>query len=304
MSASSTSRTCKARIGEFDFLTLIVLYKTPLAESGTLRTLAGCRPGRKNPLTLAVWDNSPHSQKPTLSDRFQLLCWHHDPSNSGLVKAYNAAAVTARDAGYEWLLLLDQDSHLPADFLEQAEAATRNATDDAVALVPTVVSDGIHRSPVRAILDFPVNFRHAKDLGVSPTPIYAINSGMLVRTAFLEEIGGYSNRFWLDAVDHWFCREVYRRGKRIAIFDTQIEHSISVNEPDKPLSISRYQSILESQSTFVMSSGRWRTKLFYAGLLAAHGFRQLIQRRDKTYVRTAFEQWTRFVLAALKSGRS
>src|ERR1700743_38876 len=86
-------------------LTVVVLYRTPLAAS---KTLAGLTQAfAEEPLLLGqleglVWDNSPEAlNDPRLPFPFT---YRHAAKNEGVSGAYNAAAGIAAQRGYEWLL--------------------------------------------------------------------------------------------------------------------------------------------------------------------------------------------------------
>lgn len=67
---------------------------------------------------LLVHDNSPVADWAGLEPGPGLTL-SHDPTNGGTVAAYRAAAALARQRGHDWVLLLDHDTHLPADYLDR-----------------------------------------------------------------------------------------------------------------------------------------------------------------------------------------
>src|ERR1700722_11755188 len=97
-------------------LAIVVLYKQAPAESHALSSffrILNERPQMAGHFSLVVYDNSPHSHE--VADTFP-VDYVHDPSNGGLAAAYNYALGRAEGAGYEWLLLLDQDTTLTSEF--------------------------------------------------------------------------------------------------------------------------------------------------------------------------------------------
>ena len=131
---------------------VIVLYKTQPREAAAFVTLATsiariskCPGG----LHVLLYDNTPGGVDPgALPEGVQYESAGH---NSGIAAAYNRALNLAHDHGCSWLLLLDQDTALPEDFLEsllqELKEYERNA--DVVAVVPIVQSGSVVVSPKR-----------------------------------------------------------------------------------------------------------------------------------------------------------
>lgn len=279
----------------------IVVYQNAVEQCRTYESLVAASEevGLKR-IPLFVWDNSPVAAKPTFDPCFNLVDWRHDPSNPGLVEAYNTAWRAARDISLDWVVFLDQDTCITADYLAQLAMDATKAPDDCVALVPQVVDGSVQRSPVGHWFEFPFSWQTHRGTGPSDQLIYAINSGMVTRIDFLGQIGGYDSAYELDGVDHWFCREVYRRSSRIFVMDCTIEHSISVNDRKQYVAMNRYQSILRAQTQFASSSEKRSTKLFYMVLLLLHAGRQALTRPFQGYAKLAFVEWIHFCTSGFR----
>ncbi len=283
--------------GRLPILVRIVLYRKRLEESLTFKSLNSATHGWAEDavVPIAVWDNSHSAEEPRVNAPIQLIDWTHQPANTGLVEAYNAALEIAKRDGFPWMLLLDQDTNLTEEYLLSAVEAALTASPDVVAIVPKILVNGVQRSPNGHIFECPIGPIVCRAPGVSESLIYAINSGMLVRTEFLEKIGGYSADYRLDAVDHWFCREVYRRGKKIAVLPFEFEHGLSVYDKENYVSLSRFEGIMVAQSTFAHSASGLFSKLLYAAMLLLHSISQAIRRPGKGYASLAFREWLRFL---------
>jgi len=99
-------------------IAVVVLYKLSPDDSSTLRTvLAAARNVSLEELRfkVVVWDNTPGGQ--AIEELPDGVLYVPAPENPGLAAAYNQVLAMAEAEGYEWLLTLDQDSILPADFL-------------------------------------------------------------------------------------------------------------------------------------------------------------------------------------------
>lgn len=116
-------------------------------------------------------------------------------SNLGIAAALNLAARKASDAGYRWLLTMDQDSRFAdGDFARFLAAASR---EDAGILSP----------------------RHALDEenGTGPGDGWeavdvVMTSGNLLSLAVWAEAGPFHEPLFIDYVDHEYCRRLATKG--------------------------------------------------------------------------------------------
>src|SRR5450631_3935315 len=139
-------------------MAVLVVYERGLADVGPWRTLRAWLEGTRDSRSglrldhLLIYDNSstPRAKPPAGIRRCQ---YTHNSNNGGTAAAYEAAIEIASVRGIQWLLLLDQDTQLPADFLDQAgiDDVPMSGQQRAVALVPWV--------------------RHGRDLIVSPNRV-------------------------------------------------------------------------------------------------------------------------------------
>jgi GT2 family glycosyltransferase len=261
-------------------LPILVLYNRKLDESTTYNSLvAQSHDGDLDPVAIAIYDNSPHSQL-SAGAADPLLAYKHDPGNGGVVAAYNWALDLAGSYGYRWLLLLDQDTVLPPTFLQSTLLQVKQYEEnpDVVAIVPLVRSSGFNVSPKR------VGFCGLRPLpastsGSQEAEIMAINSGAAIRCDFLRAIGGFNPAYWLDYLDHWLFRQVYAAGKTVAVSECILEHQLSVQVNQNSISTVRYQNILAGEAAFITT---YRPKLelpCYLLRLLFRSLRMTIHRR-------------------------
>jgi GT2 family glycosyltransferase len=235
-------------------LIVVVRYQTPLEDSETMRTLAACLAedaelGEK--FSTLVWDNTPTGQQvPALPFAIE---YRHSGENVGVSGAYNYAMELAEQGGFGWLLLLDQDSTLPAGFLSgmYGHAKRLEAEERIAAVAPTVLMHGVPVSP--KIMS---RWGGAKD----PAPGFAgrvdeeliiMNSGMLLRVAALRRIGGYSMDFWLDFSDRYVCHMLARHkyGAWLA-GELQMPHQVSVMGGEGATSMERFEVMMGAQDAY------------------------------------------------------
>lgn len=272
-----------------EILPILVLYKAKLADSQTFQTYcASSADGKLDRTVLAVYDNSPERQVSDAEEK-QLLAYRHDPGNSGLAAAYNWALDIARLRGFSWLLLLDQDTALPATFIPslQRAASLYDSNESVVAIVPIVTDQGAAISPKRVRLG-----RLAPPSRPAPPvadyEITAINSGAAVKVSFLESIAGFNPLYRLDCLDHWLFRQIYAKGKKTAISGELLDHNLSVSDYRHQVCVARYRSILEAEALFVSTEKSYLERVLYLGRLSLRAVKQLIvHRRPRLSVLTA-----------------
>ncbi len=266
---------------------VLVLYKKKLEESQTYISLLNSY--LKSNLTqldlfLLVYDNSPARQEvlPNIPFKYQYI---HDPHNHGLSVAYNTALRTAVSMNFPWLLLLDHDSELPSDYIytivKMLEINSSN--ESIVAYVPKVACNSAIVSPSRVTFD--VQFRpiNINFVGACDFHVTAINSGTLLRVSYLESIQGFNNLFQLDYLDHWLFNKIHLDSKKVYVFDSIIQHDLSISNMDTNMDVPRYINILESEKLFYLKYKSKGENIFYLIKLFIRFLRLTIFVRNKTF---------------------
>ncbi len=242
-------------------LAVVVLYRTSIAASKTLQGLA--RAATEDAKLLAgfdvlLWDNSPEPilaplLEPNAASALPFKAtYHHAAENSGVAGAYNGAMQIALQIGYEWLLLLDDDTSVTAEFLRGMCRYAQAAETTEAAVVPFLYAGEMILSPrlwgVSGHRPLP---RPAQPY-VERRALFAANSGSLVRVSALEAIGGYSARFWLDYSDIYVFHQLHVRGYAIRIAaDLALEHDIAALDYDGRMTPARYAGYLAAEGDFL-----------------------------------------------------
>ena len=201
---------------------------------------------------ILIYDNSP---LPTAVPQGVPANCHyiHDARNGGTVAAYGSAAVMAGEYGCEWLLLLDQDTQLPPDFLGIAHAQLRATGRDPTlaAWVPWIHhgARAVPVSPARLTSLGSVRPLRREGLQTALPTLTAISSGAIVRADVLRGLLPFPKGLWLAYVDHWIFFRLSRSGLRVRVLECHLQHDLSVASPGK-LSARRLLSILEGEALF------------------------------------------------------
>jgi GT2 family glycosyltransferase len=256
---------------------IVVLYQRALSASPTYTSLSGQEFLGSRDL-FVVYDNSPHSNLGPIPAGWEVVT---DSTNGGLLAAYRHAISRAKAADCPWILLLDQDTELPSDFLLVAHKNLALLQDHAevVAIVPIVKAGDEQVSPMLPRLgrESPLLLREV----VETRWLMAINSGTCVRVDFIESIGGFSEIFWLDYLDHWLFKMIHNRGKSVYVSNMVLQHELSVANMNRGLSVQRYKNVLwaERQFTNDYLPPLWRVALVPRLLMRA--LKHFVLTRDK-----------------------
>lgn len=138
---------------------------------------------------LIVWDNTPnaenHIEYESLLRQYKSITFLGKEGNKGLSYPYNKAIEFAKQHEFSHLLTMDQDSEW-VDFPVYKKHALLYFQKNALAIV----------SPEK-------NSQNEEDTRYERIT-FAINSGSIISIACFDKIGGYCERFLIDAVDTEF----------------------------------------------------------------------------------------------------
>jgi len=233
---------------------VIVLYRLEFSQSPAFQSVMAAR-AMVDPdlgdVHVLLWDNSP--ERGVEHNLPEGVAYFPDESNSGLATAYNRAIEWASQNGSEWLLTLDQDTAVPKDFFVKMTAAARASTRYAGigAIVPQIVASGKHLSPNYFQFGAIPRWYETGFVGVPREPVFAFNSGAMLKVAALEQVDGYDPRFWLDNSDAMIFSKLHEYGKRIYVAgDIQVEHEFSMKDMQQRMSPGRYRNALFAETAF------------------------------------------------------
>lgn len=266
-----------------DFLIVIVLYKTKLCDSVTYTKLIKDNQSSKRSYNILVYDNSPTIQE-YKKDEINLLTYISDNTNPGVAKAYNKALEICLEREFSWMLLLDQDTELNANFFSETEKSLLQHKNqkDIVCVIPKITSKlGDVLSPVVLKLGGRVGAIKDMTAGVQQNNISGINSGTLISSTFMKKLGGFNESFPLDMLDHWLFRAIHKSGNHIFLNNAIIQHDLSIIDFEKNMTIDRYKKLLVSEQVFL--KGHFIDLFVYKLRLIIRLIKQLFY-KDKKFV--------------------
>ncbi len=141
-------------------------------------------------------------------------------TNRGIAAALNAGVARAREIGATHVLTLDQDTKLGDDYVSTALGTFLRAVGTRIGAAVVDVVNGVASTPT---------WTSPEGIPLAPE---AIQSGMLISMACLDEVGGFDERLFIDSVDREFCHRIRAAGWSVGIATgTAIEHAIGRPEP-------------------------------------------------------------------------
>lgn len=220
-------------------LFVLVLYNCKLNDSITYQTLLK----NNNDLAIYIYDNSAHSQQITLPN----VIYINDPSNPGLGVAYNSAANYAKQKGFKWILLLDQDTTFPEGILKEYEQSIMFHHNIYMFAPPIRIGEKKFMSPVRLIWKIGLlKPRVPHKRIVSLYKFSPINSGLCISVDKFIAAGGYKPEVILDYSDFQFIEYFKKISPLCYILNTEVIQDFSVFTEDLNKSLIRFQLFCKS----------------------------------------------------------
>jgi rhamnosyltransferase len=141
-------------------------------------------------------------------------------ANEGLARAINQGAQWAASRGYQWILMLDQDTTVAPDMVESLGEIVRSDLDaQRLAVVGSNFKDKVTGRLSTTVA-------RPGDPGATET-VTAITSGSLVSLTVFQALGGLRDDFFIDCVDHEYCLRARAHGFRVMITSRALmEHPI------------------------------------------------------------------------------
>lgn len=158
---------------------------------------------------ILIVDNTPEDLR--LPEKFgeiwtQAIDLIDNQSNKGVAFALNQGLKFANDAGYEWLLTLDQDTQCLPDMVDTLLTVAGVCTFDPIVIGSNYYDPQANQTKVP--IDAATDFLEQKTV---------ITSGSLVDVARAIAIGGFRDDYFIDQVDHEFCLRARANGYRVVI---------------------------------------------------------------------------------------
>lgn len=157
---------------------------------------------------LVVVDNGSNNYEvEALRATSSVLGFHliENPENLGVAEALNQGVLWAKNQGYPWVLLLDQDSGITDEFIAQMFRTLRTHSD-----YERIAS--IHPRYVDPKTGIELHIPRAKD----GSPVFPMTSGALMPVWIFDTIGWFASEYFVDLVDWEYSFRIRTAGFLIA----------------------------------------------------------------------------------------
>jgi len=239
-------------------LICIVFYNQKITESSAFRNLSA--QNTNIPPYFYLFDNSLNK------NTVQPIASHiyiHCPENKGLSVAFNQAAKYALENGFEWLLLSDQDTCFPNDFLQKMQHAVTEYSSISLFAPIIKLSDNTLFSPCkfRNMVSKPL-----RNMTCGIESLYntmPINSGLLIKTSLFFEAGGYNENLRVDFCDYAFLNKVKKVDDKYVVVDSIVIQSFSNEEVDKEKLLLRFRIYITDAKNYSCDTYKEKIGLFY-----------------------------------------
>lgn len=245
---------------------VVVVYKCLISESVTIKSLLSIN--EENFCNrILIYDNSPEEFKQDILTHEMLYI--RDINNRGLAYAYNKAVSIAKDKGFKWLMLLDQDSIVDKEiFIEFNAICLKNINVGIV--VPHVVTN------CNRIIS--PHFRKTGERineGIHDK-LFCINSFSIINIDFIVNVlKGFNEEFPIDMLDYYTCYCINNSEFKYYVMNCVVKHNLSVFN-EEYVGIKRYESIVNSEYRYYNIIGE---KWGYIFRLLFRSIKMLIHRQ-------------------------
>lgn len=233
-------------------LILVVLYKTTLQESSTIRSLKAYLPDVQFSYKVLVYNNYPEIE--ICSDGAFDCEIVNAEKNEFLVGPYNYAWKKAVSEGYDWLLLFDQDSAPTMEYFAELAEKLNSVDENTAAIVPLIDSNGRRVSPIvlkKNIGPFCLKMKTKENIILKDDEyLSGINSCACMKVDALSSINGFSQEFPLDCLDLWVFFEFYKKRYAVETMSVIVQHSLSISRSFSSMGVTRYVSYMRTRAKF------------------------------------------------------
>lgn len=224
-------------------LPIIVLYKKNLHDASSINSiLDGDTSGLIS--DIYVYDNSPFEDLSITSAdnkyRNRNVIYFHDSNNSGVSAAYNSGMEKAHELGFQYVLLLDQDTIFPDSAINNYYKSLKDNPGINLHVPRLVTLNGEFCSPLRYAMHRGFVTGELSDGVYSLDKYSPINSGMLLDVKTAISVGGYNNQVYLDFSDFQFIERLKVKSKEFCLMPLTLKQDLSNEDTNYENLLKRY----------------------------------------------------------------
>jgi len=265
-------------------LIIIVTYNTALEDCESFQAVLHMR-REHTKLAIFVHDNSKEPQEIEHYEGLS-ISYVHDPQNPGVSKAYNVGAAYAKKNKKKWVLLLDQDTTLPATILDSYQKTIATHPDIKLVVPILVLGDGKIFSPCRYKFKRGFHLQEIAEGIHSLQHISPVNSGMLIDTTAFFEVGGYNEKVKLDFGDFQFVERFRKHYEDFYVMDIQCQQDFSNDEVAYDSQLTRFKYYCDG-ARHIEKDTLWDS-IQYTSIVLIRGLMLTMKYKKNTFMSTYF----------------
>ena len=208
-------------------LITIVVYNQTFLKCNAYLTLIKNEINFKNiKISYFIYDNSSINYE--YKNLPKSIIYFKDKKNPGVSKAYNTAFNYAKKGKYNWVILSDQDTKYPKNFIRENEIYLLKKKYSIYS--PILHQNNKIVSPVlfKNFRGIPIKSRVCGEINLK-SRIFPINSGLILGSEVFENFS-YNEKAKLDFSDFIFFERLLKSNFKYFITDLECEHDLSSNE--------------------------------------------------------------------------
>ena len=208
-------------------LITIVVYNQSFLKCNAYLTLIESELNSNNiKINYFIYDNSSINYE--YENLSESIIYFKDKKNPGVGKAYNTAFNYAKKGKYNWVVLSDQDTKYPKNFIRKNESLLFQKKYSIYS--PILHQNNKIVSPVlfKNFRGIPVRSRVYGEINLK-SRIFPINSGLILGPEVFENFN-YNENAKLDFSDFIFFERLLKSNFKYFITDLSCEHDLSSNE--------------------------------------------------------------------------
>ncbi|OJX29622.1 MAG: hypothetical protein BGO86_12090 [Chryseobacterium sp. 36-9] len=229
----------------------IISFREQYVDSLTFQDLIASHKnsGSNQDLNLFIFDNTDNDSwkaEQAILPNCNIV-YHHNRNNVGISKAYNFIAKYAKEQNFDYIVFLDQDTNLPLEAYTKYIESTNLSIDIAA---PLIFENNTLLSPSKYNNYRTSFYENIKEDKIKLENVSCINSGLLIKTDFFFNVGGYNEKLRLDFCDHEFVQRVKKFTNYLYIISLRLEQNFSTNTNSKEKALFRYSLFIKDIKAF------------------------------------------------------
>ncbi len=267
-----------------NLIAVVVLYKCAPNDSITLQSINAACIKSSVYIDLLIYDNSPNPQKKDIRfSNVNVVKYISDTKNPGVGVAYNFSWEFCQKENRKWLLLLDQDTRFPNNYIDVLANSIQKQKHINIFAAAMQNTKGEFISPCKHWRNWNFPLIQISSGEHKLTNYSLINSGLVLHMDTLAKVGGFHSELPLDFSDAYLMDKLRADKHHFYLMNVSCEHHLSSEEKNFNLIKLRYLSYLKSSKIYAKTIGKpVHFKLF----LMLRAFKLSIKHRSLFFVKS------------------